>query len=75
MRDLLERTRVNAELAARMADDPAALEVLESLGNAGVGLTLSQILKRPEVQIEHLAPLLAQLMPTFFDEEWRVVSG
>ena len=66
MRDLLDRTRVNAELAARVADDPAALEVLESLGNTGVGLTLSQVLKRPEVQIEHLAPLLAQLMPSFF---------
>ncbi len=69
MRDLLDRTRVNADLAARAADDPAALEVLESLGNTGVGLTLSQVLKRPEVQIEHLAPLLAKLMPTFFARE------
>jgi tRNA uridine 5-carboxymethylaminomethyl modification enzyme len=69
MRDLLDRTRVNADLAARAADDPAALEVLESLGNTGVGLTLSQVLKRPEVQIEHLAPLLAKLMPMFFARE------
>ncbi len=69
MRDLLDRTRINAELAARAADDPAALEVLESLGNTGVGLTLSQVLKRPEVQIEHLAPLLAHLMPMFFERQ------
>ena len=73
MRELLERTRVNADLAARVADDPAALAVLESLGNAGVGLTLAQLLKRPEVQIEHLAPLLAKLMPGFFGRE--EVSG
>ena len=33
MRDLLDRTRINAELAARVADDPAALAVLESLAN------------------------------------------
>ncbi len=72
MRDRLDRTRINAELAERAADDPAALAVLESLGNTGVGLTLSQVLKRPEVQIEHFAPLLAHLMPTFFE---RVASG
>ena len=69
LRDVLDRTRINAELAARVADDPAALAVLESLTNSCVGLTLSQVLKRPEVQIEHLAPLLAKLMPTFFARE------
>ena len=69
LRDVLDRTRINAELAARVADDSAALAVLESLTNSCVGLTLSQVLKRPEVQIEHLAPLLAKLMPTFFARE------
>jgi tRNA uridine 5-carboxymethylaminomethyl modification enzyme len=69
LRDVLDRTRINAELAARVADDPTALAVLESLTNSCVGLTLSQVLKRPEVQIEHLAPLLAKLMPTFFARE------
>jgi tRNA uridine 5-carboxymethylaminomethyl modification enzyme len=34
-----------------------------------LGLTLAQLLKRPEVQIEQLAPLLARLMPTFFQRE------
>ncbi len=75
MRDLLDRTRINAELAARVADDPAALAVLESLGNTGVGLTLSQVLKRPEVQIEHLASLLARLMPTLFMRDEATSSG
>ena len=40
--------------------------------NGALGLTLAQLLKRPEVGIEHLAPLLAKLMPAFFE---RVDSG
>ncbi len=75
LRDLLDRTRINAELAARVADDPAALAVLESLTNSCVGLTLSQVLKRPEVQIEHLASLLARLMPTLFMRDEATSSG
>jgi len=66
IRDLLERTRVNGELAARAADDPVAFGVLEPLAASCAGLTLGQVLKRPEVQIEQLAPLLAKLMPGFF---------
>ena len=37
-----------------------------SLDNA-LGQTLAQLLKRPEVQIEQLAPVLARLMPAFFE--------
>ena len=37
--------------------------MLESLGSDSNGVTLAQMLKRPEVQIEQLAPLLAKLMP------------
>jgi len=73
MRELLERTRVNAELLAKTSDAPAARGVLESLVTEANGVTLAQLLKRPEIQIEHLAPLLAKLMPTFFAGE--EVSG
>src|SRR5271169_4067513 len=69
MRDLLERTRVNAELAERAGDDFSARQVVDSLIKDCAGLTLSQVLKRPEVQIEHLAPLLSRLMPSFFARE------
>ena len=69
MRDLLERTRVNGELSALAAVDPVVAAVLEPLANSCAGLTLSQVLKRPEVQIEHLAPLLVRLMPRFFARE------
>jgi tRNA uridine 5-carboxymethylaminomethyl modification enzyme len=50
LRDLLERTRVTAELAP---DWPA-------------GDTLTQVLKRPEVDIEQITPLLRRLQPSFF---------
>ena len=65
MRELLERARINSELAEKLQHDDAALAVLEALGNV-TGQTLAQILKRPEVQIEQLAPVLRVLMPAFF---------
>ena len=67
LRDLLERTRVNTELAARAGHDPAVCDVLDPLLTTCAGLTLSQVLKRPEVRIEQLAPVLAKLMPAFFE--------
>ena len=69
MRDLLERTRVNAELVERAGDDSNARAVVDLLIGECAGLTLSQVLKRPEMQIEQLAPLLARLMRAFFNRE------
>lgn len=84
MRDLLERTRVNAEMLEQLS----SFEFQVSSGSSArdesearkatlpkeltVGSTLAQLLKRPEVQIEMLAPVLAKLMPGFFE---RVESG
>ena len=68
LRNLLEGTRVSAELGGHAADDAAARAVLDVLANCA-GLTLSQALKRPEVQIEQLAPLLRYLMTDFFVRE------
>jgi tRNA uridine 5-carboxymethylaminomethyl modification enzyme len=75
MRELLERTRVNSELAEKLKSNDAALEVLESLGDTAAGTTLAQVLKRPEVQIEHLAPVLRVLMPEFFERELPAASS
>ena len=69
MRELLERTRVNSDLAERTGDDPAARSVIELLLANNAGQTLSQVLKRPEVQIDQLAPVLTRLMPSFFTRE------
>jgi tRNA uridine 5-carboxymethylaminomethyl modification enzyme len=72
LRDLLERTRVNeavvgCQLSIVGEVDAATLDLLNQAKAAG--LTLAQLLKRPELQIEQLAPVLAQLMPAFFRRE------
>src|SRR6266567_799623 len=50
MRDLLESTRVNSETP----------DLLEKYGSSAAGSTLAQLLKRPEVRIEDLAPELCK---------------
>ena len=68
MRELLERTRMNAELWERVGESEPALSALSAASNGNsAGSTLAQILKRPEVQIEHLAPVLEKLKPSFFE--------
>jgi tRNA uridine 5-carboxymethylaminomethyl modification enzyme len=82
MRDLLERTRVNGEMLNVLKKEVSSFEFqvssesaqggqLENLDaeklDGALGLTLAQVLKRPEVRIEALAPLLARLMPAFFE--------
>jgi tRNA uridine 5-carboxymethylaminomethyl modification enzyme len=62
LRELLERTRVNGDMP----------ELMDRFGDGVAGSTLAQLLKRPEVQIEELAPMLARLIPGFFE---RVDSG
>jgi len=64
MHGLLEKTRVNAAMLEQVAGGQwlAAGGRLE----AALGLTLAQILKRPEAQIEQLVPALSKLMPAFF---------
>ena len=49
MRELLECTRVNADVP----------ELLEKFGDGTAGSTLAQLLKRPEVQIEELAAVIS----------------
>jgi tRNA uridine 5-carboxymethylaminomethyl modification enzyme len=74
MRDLLERTRVNSELLEKAGENADALRIAERLLRDTAGQALAQVLKRPEVQIEQLAPVLARLMPVFFAER-EVVSS
>ena len=66
MSKLLQHTRVNADLVDRTAEDAEARAVVDLLVGECTGLTLSQVLKRPEMQIEQLPPLLQVLMPNFF---------
>jgi tRNA uridine 5-carboxymethylaminomethyl modification enzyme len=80
MRDLLESTRVSGEMSALLRKEVSSLEFQASSeeppkpqagaskleAGSFLGLTLAQLLKRPEVRIEALVPLLARLMPDFF---------
>ena len=79
MRELLERTRVNEEAIGYQlsagGEGDTTVSILKEAKAAGV--TLAQLLKRPEVQIEALAPLLAKLVPAFFgraDSDDRVTG-
>jgi len=59
MKKLLEGTRLTSEMLEQielLADDPSS----------ALGQPLSQVLKRPEISIEDLAPVLRKLAPDFF---------
>jgi tRNA uridine 5-carboxymethylaminomethyl modification enzyme len=55
--------------STRGEGSPVALDL-----SAASGQTLSQLLKRPEITMEHLAPLLRQLSPEFFEREGMPAS-
>ena len=60
MKLLLEKTRLT----------PAMLENLAGLDlNSAIGQACAQLLKRPEITIEQLAPILRELDSTFFERE------
>jgi len=77
MKQSLEKTKFTREMAAKIAQnkieqeskavaDPAAVAL--DLSSA-VGQSLAQLLKRPEVIVEQLAPVLSEMMPEFFQRE------
>ena len=70
---VLERTRVTAAVAERIACSAAdetrtGVSAPHDLSSA-VGQPLAQVLKRPEVTIEQLAPVLNELLPKFFERD------
>jgi tRNA uridine 5-carboxymethylaminomethyl modification enzyme len=82
MRKLLERTRLTSEMLNNIApclcpsekrsgEDPVAGSVTEPARdwNSAIGQTCAQLLKRPEIVIEKLAPILRELDPVFFARE------
>jgi tRNA uridine 5-carboxymethylaminomethyl modification enzyme len=90
MKKLLESTRLTPEMLDKVVDlqtachperseaKPNAVEgpaVLPgSAWGSATGQTLAQLLKRPEVTIEQLAPVLKNLMPDFFARNSSVSS-
>ena len=71
IKKLLEETRLTAEMLPRISA-PASTEAV--LGTAAIGQTLAQVLKRPEVRVEQLTPVLATLAPEFIKRNPSVPS-
>jgi len=58
LRQLLEKTKLTSAMLEKMGIDSILLST--------VGQTCAQLLKRPEVSIEHMVTVLRELMPAFF---------
>lgn len=87
IKELLERTKLTGEILENITDahlsnschperdeaqpDEVEGSVSPDLSSA-LGQSVAQLLKRPEVTIERLVPVLRDLEPTFFQEELRV---
>jgi tRNA uridine 5-carboxymethylaminomethyl modification enzyme len=82
VKKLLEQTRVTAAMLeqVRTGESPVPTRsvptqavteqtVLAHFGETAIGLPLAQLLKRPEITIERLAPILRKLDPKFFERE------
>jgi tRNA uridine 5-carboxymethylaminomethyl modification enzyme len=71
VKKLLESTRLTPEMLIRCHSEnrsdkePAAVATAEAWGSAA-GQTIAQFLKRPEITIERLVPILRQVTPEFF---------
>ena len=89
VKQTLERTKVTAAMVGRIERDysaasetgRAALD-LDGRGrpsphdlSAALGLPLAQLLKRPEIAIEQLAPVLKDLVPRFFERDFSANSA
>jgi tRNA uridine 5-carboxymethylaminomethyl modification enzyme len=71
MKQLLERTKLTAEMLAPCGADipvrpPSEAREVPDL-SAVLGQTLAQCLKRPEIAIEQLVPALLRVAPGFFE--------
>ena len=81
MRQFLQQTRLTTAMLEKISDHMAMTEQSSpATGNcqpgtdnclSAIGQPLAQLLKRPEIQIEHLLPILRESAPDFFEEEIR----
>ena len=81
MRQLLEKTKLTSQMAERLtsfhsatpSDEksavPSGAATTGQMWDAALGQTYAQLLKRPEITIEQLAPVLRELDPVFFGGE------
>ncbi len=65
-KQLLEETRLTTEMIEKLHFDAQA-PVPDLAGTTGS--SLAQLLKRPEITVEHIVPILRELAPEFFDRD------
>ena len=65
-KQLLEETRLTNEMVEKFHFDAQA--TVSDLAGA-IGSPLAQLLKRPEITVEHIVPILRELAPEFFDRD------
>jgi len=79
MKQLLERTRLTTAMLENMTDHVGTPQQRATTTDnwqpttdnrlSAIGQSLAQLLKRPEIQIEHLLPILRESIPDFFETE------
>jgi tRNA uridine 5-carboxymethylaminomethyl modification enzyme len=79
MKKLLERTRLTSEMLTNLChseersdEELAVAGSVTNLAASAIGQTCAQLLKRPEIAIEQLAPILRELDPAFFAREEEI---
>ena len=87
MKKRMETTRLTPEMLTSLATPGSAdadvgtaapgrpAEQSPAGFSSAAGQTLSQLLKRPEIAVEQLAPMLRQLAPEFFERESPLTAG
>ncbi len=71
MKKLLEKTKLNGAMLEKVAFPADAALDLASVG----GQSFAQLLKRPEIVVEHLVPVLRELNPEFFTRDGATSEG
>jgi tRNA uridine 5-carboxymethylaminomethyl modification enzyme len=78
MKDCLEKTRLTTAMLGRISANHVGADALVRPGErdyaASVGQPIAQLLKRPEITIEHLVPVLQELTPIFFERDLSVAG-
>jgi tRNA uridine 5-carboxymethylaminomethyl modification enzyme len=68
-------THVGADAPVRPAEQSSAADFLNADLSSAAGQTCAQLLKRPEVTMENLVPILRDLSPDLFSEEQGTLSS
>jgi tRNA uridine 5-carboxymethylaminomethyl modification enzyme len=77
MKKLLESTRMTAAMLERCCEEQGDASRVPAAGewSSATGQPLAQLMKRPEVTVEQLVPVLRELTPEFFARQDSSVSS